>query len=92
MPPPVFRFGQIVIARSPVPARLCSGSGWRAIELAPATYRIIEISRREAFRHDSENSDGYTYRLAARNGPLRKLRISVWQNDLADAVWGWDGE
>jgi hypothetical protein len=42
------------------------------------------------YYHDIEHSDGYTYRLKAEdrdNSPNGK-RISVWQNDLFDAIEG----
>jgi hypothetical protein len=85
LPPPLFRPGSRVTIVRGAPARECLRHGWRLIILPPGTYTIAEVRRDEEKWHIPEESDGYTYRLYATIGE-RLVRVSVWQNDLADAV------
>ena len=90
MPPPVFQLGLTVTTKVVAPVRICLGKGHKKIVLPLGRYRVEEISRKEEYCHVSELSDGYTYRLGAieRQNPYYGMRISIWQNDLADAVYG----
>ncbi len=88
MPPPVYRPGIVVKTKVAVPARICLKRGCKKTSLSPGQYSITEIARNEEYWHNQGLSDGYTYRLRAvdKDNPLRDKRISVWQNDLNDAV------
>jgi len=90
MPPPFYRLGIKLRTKVEVPARICLKRGYKKTSLSPGQYSITEIARNEEFWHNQELSDGYTYRLNAvdKDNPLRNKRISVWQNDLNDAVFG----
>ena len=90
MPPPVFQLGLTVTTKVVAPARICPGKGHKKIVLPLGRYRVEEIWREEEYWHVSELSDGYTYRLGAieRENPYYGMRISIWQNDLAHAVYG----
>ena len=90
MAPPVFQPGRVVQTRDEVDARVCTRrGGYRNVELPPGRYRVTQCHRDMDHWHDQEYSDGYTYRLAAldADSSLRGKRISIWQNDLADACW-----
>jgi len=87
MPQPIFRLGRIVETVVEVPARVCGPRkrGWKSIMLPVGIYRIVENWRDMQYYHDQEYSDGYTYRL--RSLTDRQLRrVSVWQNDLYEAI------
>ena len=90
MPPPVFQPGQTVSTKVAAVARICPGKGYKKIRLPLGKYRVEEICRNEESWHVPELSNGYTYRLKAieRENPYYAKRISIWQNDLADAVYG----
>ena len=90
MPPPVFHLGKAVVTKIAVDARLCLARGYKRIDLPPGRYIVLQISRDEQYWHDYEHSDGYTYRLTAKdpNNPFYGHRISVWQSDLASGVYG----
>ena len=90
MPPPVYRLGIVVKTKAAVPARICLKRGYKKASLSPEKYSITKIARNEEYSHNQELSDGYTYRLKAvdKDNPLYYSRISVWQNDLNDAVMG----
>ena len=90
MPPPFFELGVMVATKAEVPARICLRKGYRKIELPKGRYVVSEVQRNEDFWHVPEKSDGYTYRLWAvdQQNQYWRERISIWQNDLADAVYG----
>ena len=91
MPPPFFRLNSTVTTKVVAPARICLGKGYKKIALPVGKYHITEIPpRNEAYWHVMELSDGYTYILRAieHGNPYYSMRISIWQNDLADAVYG----
>jgi len=90
MPPPVYRPGITLKTKVAVPARICLKRGYKKTSLPLGQYVITEIARNEEYWHNQELSDGYTYRLKAvdKDNPLCGKRISVWQNDLNDAVVG----
>lgn len=92
MPPPYYILGHAVTTRVAVPARICPGAGYKKIHLPPSKYRIEEVYREEKYWHVPELSDGYTYRLRVIEpaNPYYGKRVSIWQNDLADAVCGED--
>lgn len=94
MPPPFFQLGKVVHTKSLAQARLCLKRGYKKIVLPPGRYCIADNYRNEELQHVPEASDGYTYRLASteRNNPYYSKRISIWQNDLADAVYCEDEE
>jgi len=85
MPPPLFRLGQIVNMKTPIPARQCLSRGYKKISFLPGNYTISEIFRNMKFHHIAEMSDGYTYRIYANFG-VKSIRISVWQNDLLEGI------
>jgi hypothetical protein len=89
MPPPFFRPGQTVTTKSLGKGRICLRRGYRRTELPAGEYQIQEVRRDEEFYHVPEMSDGYTYRLipTERKNPYYGKRISIWQNDLADAIY-----
>jgi len=104
MPPPIYRLLAKVTTKITVPARVCNvkdksrspwfefnhGRGYRKVSLPIGRYEIRESSREMYYYHEIEYCDGYTYRLMAedRDNPLYGKRISIWQNDLYDAVEG----
>lgn len=90
MSPPVYRLGITLKTKVAVPARICLKRGYKKTSLSLGQYLITEIARNEEYWHNQELSDGYTYRVKAidRDNPLWGKRISVWQNDLNDAVKG----
>jgi len=108
MPPPIYSLGIIIKTKVIVSARVCKlkndkfspwsdfnlGKGYRKVPLPIGQYEIREVWRDIRYYHDPEHSDGYTYRLRAedRDNPLSGKRISVWQNDLYDAIEGFDEE
>ena len=94
MPPPVHSKGKIITTKIPVSARVCLKRGYKKIEIPPGKYRIMEIWRNEEYWHVQEMSDGYTYRLLPldANNPYKESRISIWQNDLNDGVYGEEGD
>ncbi len=87
MPPPLFRLGQNVKVKNPVPARRCLMKGYKKISLPPGSYTIAEILRNEEYAHVAEMSDGYTYRLNTNFGGVN-IRVSIWQNDLIEGTDG----
>ncbi len=96
MPPPFLQPGVEVSTKTEVPARVClgRGRGYRKVALPVGRYRVDEIWRDEKYWHVSEKSDGYTYRIHAleRQNPMYSERISIWQNDLADAIYDQEDE
>lgn len=104
MPPPIYRLLQIITTKITVPARVCNvkdkgrspwfefnrGRGHCKVALPIGRYEIREVWRDMRYYHEIEYSDGYTYRLQAedKDNPLYGKRISIWQNDLYDAVEG----
>jgi hypothetical protein len=90
MAPPVYRLGTTVNTKVAVPARICLKRGYRKIALPLGSYRIVEVFRNEEGWHIPELSDGYTYRLRPvdAKSDYSGERISIWQNDLADALYG----
>ena len=90
MPPPVYRPGMKLRTKVEVPARICLKRGYNKTSLSLGQYVITEIARNEAYWHNQELSGGYTYRLKAldKENPLYGKRISVWQNDLNEAIVG----
>ena len=88
MPPPLFGLGRAISTVVSAPARICLRPGYKKIGLPPGRYRIMEIWRDKDYWHCQELSDGYTYRLSCinRHNPYFGKRISIWQNDLADAL------
>ena len=108
MPPPYYNLLQTVTTKVAVPARVCQvkredtlpwydfnwGRGYHKISLPIGCYEIREVWRDLRYYHDPEHSDGYTYRLRPidRDNPLFGKRISVWQNDLDDAIEGFEEE
>lgn len=104
MPPPIYQLGQTVTTNATVPARVCNikekiispwhaielGRGYHKVTLPIGHYEIREVWRDVRYYHDLEHSDGYTYRLRAlgKENPLYNRRVSVWQNDLYDAIEG----
>ncbi len=90
MPPPVYRPGMKLRTKVEVPARICLRRGYRKTPLPSGEYFVTDIGRNEEYWHNQELSDGYTYRLKAldKENPLYGKRISVWQNDLNDAIVG----
>ncbi len=108
MPPPYYDPMQSVATGIVVPARVCRvrrdnlspwsslnlRKGHRMVSLPVGQYEIMEIWRDRRYYHDIEHSDGCTYRLRAedRDNPVYGMRVSVWQNDLYDAVEGLEEE
>ena len=90
MPPPFFRLGIVVTTKIAVPARICLKKGYRKIALPLGRYRVKAIYRNEEGWHIPELSDGYTYRLQPidAKSAYSSQRISIWQNDLANGVYG----
>ena len=96
MPPPYLQVGVLVSTKMKVPARVClgRGKGYRKVDLPISRYRVNEVWRREEFWHVPEISNGYTYRIEAieRQNPLYGMRISIWQNDLVEAIHGQENQ
>jgi len=81
MPPPIYSFFKTVTTVIEVPARICNpkdpkrgvwwrdnhGRGFHKVSLPTGKYEIKEVARDMNYYHEIENSDGYTYRIMAKD-------------------------
>lgn len=104
MAPPIYQLSLTIVTKVEVPTRVSNvkrngespwyefnrAKGYRKVSLPVGRYETREIWRDLRYYHDVEHSDGYTYRLRAldKDNILYGSRISVWQDDLRDAIEG----
>lgn len=90
MAQPFFQLGVIVSTKMLVPARVIVGRGrYKKVALPQGKHRVNGIDQDPEYWGFAE-SNGITYRIYAieHQNPMYGKRISIWQNDLAEAVYG----